>query len=121
MQHDHKLAEQLVELAAIFAEINAATGSQDEGWRHRLVAARRNLAAVMGQLAQVFVHPAASDEAASAMAKRFGAMRHAVSLHQSSWPAVGIDPADPAYQASLANARAKVAEFLEEGRRLGMP
>jgi len=105
----------IVRIESIQAELKRATSRTDHERKLEVVNLRRTLAIELGRLGEAFRDsPFTADPAkAFEFRTRFSAMRSALALHQSQWPAVKLDQPTPEYFRSVESVRRTSGEFIE--------
>lgn len=92
------------ELEEVAARLQELANKKPEGWKKEYVGLRRLLHLRMDVAADrgeaVFRMGAAQDHA-PAFREALRKMRHALALHQASWPVITISPENPDYKASM--------------------
>jgi hypothetical protein len=87
---------------------SAATAARADGWRHDVVQTRREIAMAIGDLVAMtrgWTPPTEAEPAHAAFRRSVDDVRRALAMHQALWPAVSIDSAQPAFQASVGELR----------------
>jgi hypothetical protein len=113
MQRSFK--SELAQLAEIQAAMAKAVTTGSGNWRRELVDLRRKLQTQITAVAlaiddcEIFKD---NNEIKRNLRDSLSAMRSALALHQGDWPAVSIDPSDPAYVNSTAAVRAAIGPSL---------
>ena len=115
MSDPGSLAALIDQFENIQAALRAATGRTDHERKLEIVNLRRALAMVVGRLSDAAGREQwfrASPAAAAEFRARISAMRSALALHQSQWPAVTLDDVTPAYRVSTDAVRAASEHFI---------
>jgi hypothetical protein len=92
----------------------------DDGWKREFIGLRRQLQALLTQLAALSDRLARSELDAGLSAQfrdSLSRMRHVAALHQADWPVVQIDNKNPEYRASNEGVRVASQNFLAAADR----
>ncbi|MBL0923338.1 MAG: hypothetical protein IBJ12_02590 [Sphingomonadaceae bacterium] len=104
------------QLEITLEKIEAISTREDEERKYELVQLRRSLAEIIGQIteASLQLFAAISDRSIEeGFRARLNDMRHAVALHQASFPASAIDQHSADYRASVMRVRNTNREFID--------
>lgn len=115
------LSDSFDEFQGIQAEIVRNSEAGDVEWRRRLVDLRRGLQdSLVGMRTAVQRCEAEGSDAGICreFASALSTMRSVLALHQARWPAVAIEPSDPAYRQSTQDLRRAGSVFREIARGL---
>jgi hypothetical protein len=95
-------------LRSLQQQASIAVDRRDEEWQRALVSLRRDIASGIAELSAATRKLSPQEEASrelAALDRSISALRHALAMHQASWPAILVDPRQPDFKASVARVR----------------
>lgn len=116
--------QRLIALTEVLEEQMTEQPSNRKDWRQDFGTRRHRLQTAISETGQMMrgILTARNDPAEMrAFEDCIARCRSALALHQARWPTVGLDPADPAYLASMKQVQQHFLDYCEQIKRMAAP